>query len=118
MTNELPGFDNVGSEPYPGIAKDTCRFHFPIKGKQILLIDDIYTIGCNVDEDFIQALYDLGASKVFFYAIGRTVKNILPKENLELAKEIVINGGLLVSEYYEDVEVTNRFSLMHFPIAT
>lgn len=68
-------FDSVGIEPYPGIAKDTCRFHFSIKGKQILLIDDIYTIGCNVDEDFIQTLYNLGASKVFFYAVGRTVKN-------------------------------------------
>ena len=75
ISRELPGFDNVGSKPYPGIAKDTCRFHFPIKGKQILLIDDIYTIGCNVDEDFIQTLYDLGASKVFFYAVGRTVKS-------------------------------------------
>lgn len=40
-----------------------------------------------------------------------TLKNILPKENFELAKEIVISGGLLVSEYYEDVEVTSRFSL-------
>uniref|UniRef100_UPI00262C3C08 hypothetical protein n=1 Tax=uncultured Campylobacter sp. TaxID=218934 RepID=UPI00262C3C08 len=45
------------------------------QGKQILLIDDIYTIGCNVDEDFIQTLYNLGASRVFFYAVGRTVKN-------------------------------------------
>ncbi|MCZ6168579.1 hypothetical protein [Campylobacter ureolyticus] len=75
IKRELAGFDNIGSEPYPGIAKDTCRFHFPIKGKQILLIDDIYTIGCNVDEDFIQTLYDFGASRVFFYAVGRTVKS-------------------------------------------
>ena len=36
----------------------------------IILIDDIYTSGCNIDEDCIQALYDNGANRVVFYAIA------------------------------------------------
>ena len=56
-----------------------------------------------------KATLNRGGATVAF--LPSTLKNILPKENLELAKEIVISGGLLVSEYYEDVEVTNRFSL-------
>lgn len=30
-----------------------------------------------------------------------TLNNILPKENVELANQIIENGGLLISEYYE-----------------
>jgi predicted amidophosphoribosyltransferase len=42
-------------------------------GKDILLIDDVYTCSINIDEDAIQALYDNGANSVIFYAIGKTV---------------------------------------------
>lgn len=42
-----------------------------------------------------------------------TIDNILPKENKELAEEIVNGGGLLVSEYYEEAkspkELNNRY---------
>lgn len=65
---------NGGAKPYPGITKDTCVISNLVKGKKILLIDDIYTIGCNVDEDCIEALYDSGAREVIFYALGRTDK--------------------------------------------
>jgi len=34
--------------------------------------------------------------------------NILPKENTDLAKEIVKNGGLLISEYYEAPQSKNE----------
>lgn len=62
-----------GSMPYPGITKDTCNILNNVKGKDILLIDDIYTNGVNIDEDAIQALYDKGAKSVIFYAVGKTV---------------------------------------------
>jgi predicted amidophosphoribosyltransferase len=42
-------------------------------GKDILLIDDIYTKTVNIDEDAIQALLSKGAKSVSFYAIGFTV---------------------------------------------
>lgn len=61
--------------PYPGITKDTCSISNEVRGRTILLIDDIYTLGVGVVEDCIQALYDKGARKVIFYAVGRTVKN-------------------------------------------
>ena len=64
---------NDGMEPYPGITNDTCIIETDlIKGKNIILVDDIYTQNVNIDEDCIQALYDAGAKKVIFYAIAKT----------------------------------------------
>ncbi|MDE5592159.1 MAG: hypothetical protein K2I63_04300, partial [Helicobacter sp.] len=68
-TTHFPTPDG-GSNPYPGITKDTCAiFEKGIRGQNILLIDDIYThhhwnpqtrekeiVG--VDEDCLQALLD------------------------------------------------------------
>ena len=62
-----------GSMPYPGITKNTCNISNAVKGKNILLIDDIYTNGVNIDEDAIQALFDNGANSVVFYAVGKTI---------------------------------------------
>jgi hypothetical protein len=62
-----------GRLPYPGITKDTCTISDHVKGKDILLIDDLYTKGVNIDEDAIQALIDKGANSVTFYSIGKTV---------------------------------------------
>jgi len=62
-----------GSMPYPGITKDTCDIDTDVKGKNILLIDDIYTKRINIDEDAIQALLDYGVKSVIFYAVGKTV---------------------------------------------
>ena len=44
-----------------------------VKGKDILLIDDLYTRSVNIDEDAIQALLDNGANSVTFYSVGKTV---------------------------------------------
>jgi len=64
---------NNGKKPYPGITRDTCQISDKlIKNKNIILIDDIYTVTVNIDEDCIQALYDMGANNVIFYAIGYT----------------------------------------------
>ncbi|AZA90549.1 Uncharacterised protein [Chryseobacterium nakagawai] len=66
----LTNYTNNGSEPFPGITNETCRFSNFITNSNILLIDDIYTSSINIDEDAIQALYDNGARSVFFYSIG------------------------------------------------
>lgn len=62
-----------GNLPYPGITKDTCTISEKVNGKDILLIDDLYTKSVNIDEDSIQALLDKGARSVTFYSIGKTV---------------------------------------------
>jgi hypothetical protein len=72
-TTHLRGDGGDGSMPYVGITKDTCAISKELAGKDILLIDDIYTKTVNIDEDAIQALFDNGARSVFFYAIGKTV---------------------------------------------
>jgi hypothetical protein len=66
-------YKNDGSMPYPGIIKDTCQINKnKIYGKDIILIDDIYTKSVNIDEDCIQAIYDNGANNIIFYAIVKT----------------------------------------------
>ena len=62
-----------GDMPYPGITKNTCNISNDVNGTDILLIDDIYTDGVNIDEDAIQALFDNGANSIIFYAVGKTV---------------------------------------------
>lgn len=64
---------NAGELPYVGITKDTCKINVSnVKGKNIILIDDIYTKSININEDCIQALIDNGAKKVVYYSIGHT----------------------------------------------
>lgn len=74
---------NNGSAPYPGITKDTCVLCGDVRGKYVILIDDIYTPGVCVDEDCIQYLYDNGARDVILYVLGLTIKP--PKEATEEA---------------------------------
>ena len=62
-----------GDTPYPGITKTTCTISDEIKGKDILLIDDVYTKDVGIDEDAIQALFDHGAKSVIFYSVGKTL---------------------------------------------
>lgn len=68
------GRGGEGSLPYPGITKDTCTISDKVRGKDILLIDDLYTASVNIDEDAIQALFDNGARSVTFYSLGKTIK--------------------------------------------
>lgn len=67
------GYGGNGNLPYPGITKSTCTISNEVSGKDILLIDDLYTATINIDEDAIQALFDNGARSVVFYALGRTI---------------------------------------------
>jgi phosphoribosylpyrophosphate synthetase len=68
------GYGGDGDMPYVGITKATCNISSDVRGKNILLIDDIYTKGVNIDEDAIQALFDNGAKNVVFYAVAKTFK--------------------------------------------
>lgn len=73
LRQAIDGFDNDGSLPYIGITNNTCNISNEVIGKDILLIDDIYTRTVNIDEDAIQALISKGANSVSFYAIGNTI---------------------------------------------
>jgi len=68
------GEGGSGNSPYPGITKATCTISDEVRGKDILLIDDVYTKDVGIDEDAIQALLDHGANSVIFYSIGKTLK--------------------------------------------
>lgn len=63
---------NTGDLPYPGITNNTCNLSAEIKGKNIILIDDIYTKTVNVIEDCAQALLTCGARDIIVYTVART----------------------------------------------
>lgn len=65
-------YNNDGPKPYPGITEQTCEISPNVTGKDILLIDDIYTTTVNIDEDAINAMIKKGARTVTFYAVGKT----------------------------------------------
>lgn len=64
--------DNDGPSPYPEITKETCNLTISVQHKDVLLVDDIYTPGVNIDEDAIQAMFDFEARNVYFYAVAKT----------------------------------------------
>lgn len=72
------GMGGDGDLPYPGITKATCNISPNVSGKNILLIDDLYTETINIDEDAIQALLDSGANSVVFYSLGKTAPRQQP----------------------------------------
>lgn len=64
---------NTGDMPYKDITIDTCEIKkSEISGKNIILVDDIYTENVNVAEDCIQTLLNLGAKNVILYVIAKT----------------------------------------------
>lgn len=71
LRKEIFSYTNDGSEPFPGITENTCKISPHVRSKDILLIDDIYTPGVNIDEDAINALLKAGAKTVMFYAVGK-----------------------------------------------
>jgi amidophosphoribosyltransferase len=73
IRKEVANFDNSGDMPYVGITKATCHIDArAVRGKTVILIDDIYTRTVNIDEDCMQALYDAGAARVILYAVAYT----------------------------------------------
>ena len=62
-----------GDMPYTGITKDTCRLCGSVNGRNVILVDDIYTKTVNIDEDCCQFLLDNGAKSVTLYTICKTM---------------------------------------------
>ena len=96
------GYGGDGDMPYAGITKATCKISSDVRGKDILLIDDIYTKDVNIDEDAIQALFDNGARNVIFYSIAKTfkggIKTITKNENLNLLKPSLKDTFLILKK--------------------
>ncbi len=86
LKREQPNYDNSGSDPYKGIAYDTCLFSGNIYGRYILLIDDVYTKTVNIDEDFIQTLLNMGCKGIIFFAIARTKRK--NRETIDILPDI------------------------------
>lgn len=62
-----------GDMPYPGITNDTCHLSGSVSGRNVILVDDIYTKTVDIDEDCCQFLLDNGAKSVTLYTICKTM---------------------------------------------
>lgn len=110
--------------PYKGITNDTCKICDDVKGKTILLVDDIYTKGVNIDEDCIQFLYDKGADRVVFYAIGKTTREpmnsdtYLQKTNNQLSNHTTswIEGDIFKNLTSKDFDPNNEEDVAFFKL--
>lgn len=71
--SKVESYLNEGEKPRRGLLKDTCEINKEgIQGRNVLLIDDIYTRSVGIDEDAVLTLLEMGAKSVVFYAIGFT----------------------------------------------
>jgi hypothetical protein len=71
LRNPLSNYNNDGPKPFPGITVQTCEISTDVRGKNILLVDDIYTRCVNIDEDAIQALLNAGSAQLLFMRLEK-----------------------------------------------
>lgn len=126
-TTHLKNYDGYNRPnermPYRGITNDTCVISNEVRGKTILLVDDIYTKSVNIDEDCIQALYDKGAQRVVFYAIGKTTHDMVspniptpPKEQLSDDPNIRLKLDIFKSLTSKDFDPTSEADVEFYNI--
>lgn len=94
---ECPGIAVIGTrEPTPNGEKAGKYFSGELAKRGFNIVSGL-AVGCDTT-GHIGAL-EVGGITTAFLANGLDWDSIYPKENLELAKEIVNKGGLLLSEY-------------------
>lgn len=92
-----PGIAVIGTrEPTPNGEKAGIYFAGEFAKRGYNIVSGL-AIGC--DTTGHNGALQAGGTTTAFLANGLDWDSIYPKENLELAKEIVANGGLLLSEY-------------------
>ena len=76
LRKPVSNFDNTGSEPYPGITKDTCDIqNESIKGRTVILIDDIYTKQLMLTKIVFKHYTMPVRRALFLYAVAYTNRN-------------------------------------------
>lgn len=94
---EKPGIAVIGTrEPTPNGEKAGIYFAREFAKRGYNIVSGL-AIGC--DTTGHKGALEVGGTTTAFLANGLDWDSIYPKENLELAKDIVDNGGLLLSEY-------------------
>lgn len=94
---EIPGIALIGTRE-PTLNGENAGFHFASEfAKRGFNIISGLALGC--DTTGHKGALSVGGTTTAFLANGLDWESIYPKENLELAKQIAANGGLLLSEY-------------------
>jgi DNA processing protein len=106
---EKPGVAIIGTrEPTDNGIKAGKYFASELAKENFNIVSGL-AIGC--DTTAHQGALSVQGTTTAFLANGLDWNSIYPKENLELAKQIVANGGLLLSEYSIG-QACNRYALV------
>ena len=106
---EKPGIAIIGTrEPTANGIKAGEYFASEFAKENFNIVSGL-AIGC--DTTGHRGALNVGGTTTAFLANGLDWNSIYPKENLELAKEIVSKGGLLLSEYPIG-QMCNRYALV------
>lgn len=107
-----------------GVAKpnnetDKALLNNQVAKEEILAVEKLVKNGLNVVSGLAKGC-DALAHKTCLKNNGKTIailpspiNQILPKENIRLAEEIVASGGLLISEYFFEPDPTNPYALVN-----
>ncbi len=79
LRNSIPNYINDGPAPFPGITTKTCDISVNVRGKNVLLVDDIYTPCVNVDEDAIQGLLNVDTHSYLLCSWKNSEKEMIVK---------------------------------------
>lgn len=90
----------VGSRNYTSYGKDICEKL--IKGLQGYPIVIVSGLALGIDSIAHRTALNIGLKTIAFPGSGLDDKVIYPKTNIFLAKEIIKNGGCLISEFEPD----------------
>lgn len=110
IIGELPNDENliylsvVGSRKFTSYGKETCeKIIAGLKGYPIIIVSG-FAIG--IDTISHKKAMQTGLKTIVFPGSGLSDEAIYPKTNVRLIREIVENGGCLISEFEPDFKAT------------
>src|SRR3984885_1716838 len=109
LRGELPNLENkmlciVGSRKYSAYGREMCESI--IKGLSDYPITIVSGLALGIDSIAHRAALRAGLQTIAVPGSGLSSKALHPQAHVELANEIVENGGGLLSEYADDFKAT------------
>lgn len=94
----------VGSRKFTSYGKDACeKLIAGLKGYPIVIVSGL---ALGIDTIAHKKALEVGLKALVFPGSGLSMEALYPKTNLKLAKEIIVSGGCMISEFEPDFKAT------------
>lgn len=110
IIGQTPDFENnkllciVGARKYSNYGKEVCEFLIDgLKGTNVVIVSGL---ALGIDGIAHRGALKAGLKTIAIPGSGLNEKNIYPSSHLNLAKDIVQNGGALISEFPDNFKAT------------